>query len=135
MYLRFTKELFILHQLQHPRIVPVYACASTLDELTLVMKVIHLDSTKVHANIPRYCEYLYDTDLLRVHCVCITYSFDFAIEQYMQRGSLRSILNTSELWQQYTPVMRHQILCDVTEAMTYLHSQNVFHRDLKRYVL
>jgi hypothetical protein len=39
MYLRFTKELFILHQLQHERIVPVYACASTLDELTLVMKV------------------------------------------------------------------------------------------------
>jgi hypothetical protein len=39
MYLRFTKELFILHQLQHPRIVPVYACSSTLDELTLVMQV------------------------------------------------------------------------------------------------
>jgi serine/threonine protein kinase len=53
----------------------------------------------------------------------------------MQRGSLRLILNTPELWQQYTPTMRHQILCDVTEAMTYLHSQNVFHRDLKRYVL
>jgi serine/threonine protein kinase len=52
----------------------------------------------------------------------------------MQRGSLRLILNTAESWQQYTPVMRHQILCDVTEAMTYLHSQNVFHRDLKRYV-
>jgi hypothetical protein len=39
MYLRFTKELFILHQLQHARIVPVYACSSTLDELTLIMKV------------------------------------------------------------------------------------------------
>jgi serine/threonine protein kinase len=42
MYLRFTKELFILHQLQHERIVPVYACASTLDEVTLVMKVIQV---------------------------------------------------------------------------------------------
>jgi serine/threonine protein kinase len=51
----------------------------------------------------------------------------------MQRGSLRSVLNTAESWQQYTPVMRHQILCDVTEALTYLHGQNVFHRDLKRY--
>jgi hypothetical protein len=40
MYLRFTKELFILHQLQHESFVPVYACASTLDEVTLVMKVI-----------------------------------------------------------------------------------------------
>jgi hypothetical protein len=39
MYLRFAKELFILHELQHPRIVPVYAYASTLDEVTLVMKV------------------------------------------------------------------------------------------------
>jgi hypothetical protein len=44
MYLRFTKELFILHQLQHERIVPVYACASTLDEVTLVIKVIRLDA-------------------------------------------------------------------------------------------
>jgi hypothetical protein len=42
MYLRFTKDLFILHQLQHERIVPVYACASTLDEVTLVMKVIQV---------------------------------------------------------------------------------------------
>jgi serine/threonine protein kinase len=39
MYLRFAKELFILNQLQHPRIVPVYAAVTTLDELTLVMKV------------------------------------------------------------------------------------------------
>jgi hypothetical protein len=43
MYLRFTKELFILHQLQHERIVPAYACASTLDEVTLVIKVLQLD--------------------------------------------------------------------------------------------
>jgi serine/threonine protein kinase len=53
----------------------------------------------------------------------------------MQRGSLRLVLNNSESWQQYTPIMRHQILCDVTEGMAYLHNQNVFHRDLKRYVL
>jgi hypothetical protein len=39
MYLRFTKELFILNQLKHARVVPVYACTATLDELTLVMKV------------------------------------------------------------------------------------------------
>jgi hypothetical protein len=50
MYLRFTKELFILHQLQHPRIVPVYACSSTLDELSLVMKVT--DSQSLHCD---YC--------------------------------------------------------------------------------
>jgi serine/threonine protein kinase len=66
---------------------------------------------------------------------CITCAYALLIKQYMQRGSLRLILNTPESWQQYTPTVRHQILCDVTEAMTYLHSQNVFHRDLKRYVL
>jgi hypothetical protein len=49
MYLRFTKELFILHQLQHPRIVPVYACSSTFDELSLVMKVPNSQSL--------YCDY------------------------------------------------------------------------------
>jgi serine/threonine protein kinase len=54
-------------------------------------------------------------------------------QQYMHRGSLRLVLNTPEQWQQYTPLMRHQILCDVAEGMAYLHSQDVYHRDLKRY--
>jgi serine/threonine protein kinase len=49
----------------------------------------------------------------------------------MHRGSLRGVLNTPELWQQYTPLMRHQILCDVAEGMAYLHTQDTFHRDLK----
>jgi serine/threonine protein kinase len=49
----------------------------------------------------------------------------------MQRGSLRSVLNAADQWQQYTPVMRHQILCDIAEGMAYLHDQDVFHRDLK----
>jgi serine/threonine protein kinase len=53
--------------------------------------------------------------------------------QYTQRGSLRSILNSSEQWQEYTPVARHQILYDIAVGMAYLHEQNVFHRDLKRY--
>eukprot|EP00953_Heterococcus_sp_UTEX-ZZ885_P001218 1164-Heterococcus_DN1.PRE.1 len=88
MYLRFAKELFILHHLQHARIVPVYACATTLDELTIVMK-------------------------------------------YTQKGSLRSILNATEQWQEYTPVARHQILYDIAVGMAYLHEQNVFYRDLK----
>jgi serine/threonine protein kinase len=49
----------------------------------------------------------------------------------MHRGSLRGVLNTPEQWQQYTPLMRHQILCDVAEGMAYLHTQDTFHRDLK----
>jgi serine/threonine protein kinase len=55
--------------------------------------------------------------------------------QYTQRGSLRSILNSSEQWQEYTPVARHQILYDIAVGMAYLHEQNVFHRDLKRFVI
>jgi serine/threonine protein kinase len=51
----------------------------------------------------------------------------------MERGSLRNVLNVSEQWQDYTPAMRHQILCDVAEGMAFLHSRDVFHRDLKRY--
>jgi hypothetical protein len=45
-YVKFTKELYILSKLQHPRIVTVYGCATTVEELTLVMEVsalyIHL---------------------------------------------------------------------------------------------
>jgi serine/threonine protein kinase len=54
-------------------------------------------------------------------------------QQYMERGSLRNVLSVSEQWQEYTPAMRHQILCDVAEGMAFLHAQDVFHRDLKRY--
>jgi serine/threonine protein kinase len=38
-YLKFCKELYILSKLQHPRVVTVYGCATTRDELTLVMEV------------------------------------------------------------------------------------------------
>jgi Protein tyrosine and serine/threonine kinase len=38
-YVKFTKELFILSKLQHPRVVTVYGCATTVEELTLVMEV------------------------------------------------------------------------------------------------
>jgi serine/threonine protein kinase len=50
----------------------------------------------------------------------------------MQRGSLRSVLNSVDIWQEYTPMMRHQILYDIAEGMAYLHDNNVLHRDLKR---
>jgi serine/threonine protein kinase len=55
-------------------------------------------------------------------------------QQYMHRGSLRTVLSASEQWlQEYTPHVRHQILRDVAEGMAFLHAQDVFHRDLKRY--
>jgi serine/threonine protein kinase len=78
------------------------------------------------------CVHISCTNTFCTGCFCNTSSLlCFTTEQCMQRGSLRSVLNTAESWQQYTPVMRHQILCDVTEALTYLHGQNVFHRDQK----
>jgi hypothetical protein len=38
-YVKFTRELYILSKLQHPRVVIVHGCATTLEELTLVMEV------------------------------------------------------------------------------------------------
>jgi serine/threonine protein kinase len=64
--------------------------------------------------------------------VCVLHEYQHLMHQYMQRGSLRSVMNDTDVWQEYTPIVRHQILCDIAEGMSYLHANNVFHRDLKR---
>jgi Protein kinase domain len=38
-YMRFAKELYILSQLQHERIVKLHGCVSTVEKLTLLMEV------------------------------------------------------------------------------------------------
>jgi hypothetical protein len=38
-YMRFAKELFILSKLQHARVVKLYGCVSTVEDLTLLMEV------------------------------------------------------------------------------------------------
>ena len=54
-------------------------------------------------------------------------------DQYMPRGSLRNVLDSPVSWCQTHPSIKSQILKDVAEAMTHLHEQNIYHRDLKRY--
>jgi serine/threonine protein kinase len=49
----------------------------------------------------------------------------------MHRGSLRQALNSTESWSEFTPKMKHQLLCDISDGMQFLHDQDVFHRDLK----
>ena len=55
----------------------------------------------------------------------------FAHAQYMELGSLRTQLDSPEMWAQFTPAMRDQVIMDVAEGMAFLHERNVFHRDLK----
>eukprot|EP00953_Heterococcus_sp_UTEX-ZZ885_P026998 14538-Heterococcus_DN1.PRE.1 len=38
-------------------------------------------------------------------------------------------------WSSYTPSMRHQILLDIAEGMAFLHTNGIYHRDLKRAVI
>jgi serine/threonine protein kinase len=54
------------------------------------------------------------------------------LQQYMRAGSLRSVLDIPYEWSTYTPATKHQLLLDIAQGMRYLHSQDVFHRDLKR---
>jgi serine/threonine protein kinase len=49
----------------------------------------------------------------------------------MHRGSLRQVLNSTDSWSVFTPKMKHQLLCDISDGMQFLHDQEVFHRDLK----
>jgi serine/threonine protein kinase len=49
----------------------------------------------------------------------------------MHRGSLRQVLNSTESWSEFAPKMKHQLLCDISDGMQFLHNQDVFHRDLK----
>jgi serine/threonine protein kinase len=49
----------------------------------------------------------------------------------MHRGSLRQVLNSTESWSEFTSAMKHQLLCDISDGMQFLHEQEVFHRDLK----
>jgi serine/threonine protein kinase len=75
--------------------------------------------------------------LLFIQCstvLIVSVLVNMLLLQYMERGSLRKILNASFSWQEFTPSMRHQILADIAEGMQYLHEQQVFHRDLKRSV-
>eukprot|EP00611_Tribonema_gayanum_P005290 TRINITY_DN1452_c0_g2_i4.p2 TRINITY_DN1452_c0_g2~~TRINITY_DN1452_c0_g2_i4.p2 ORF type:complete len:384 (+),score=157.66 TRINITY_DN1452_c0_g2_i4:233-1384(+) len=88
-YIKFTKELYILATLRHPRVVEVVGCAASATEMTILM-------------------------------------------EYMMRGSLRRVLSDEHVWQQqFTPTMRHQVLCDIAEGMLFLHDNRVHHGDLK----
>ena len=50
----------------------------------------------------------------------------------MENGSLRKVLDNLEVWESLTPLKRHTILLDVAEGMAFLHTKDIFHRDLKR---
>jgi Protein tyrosine and serine/threonine kinase len=38
-YLAFAKEIYMLSKLQHPHVITLHGCVSTLEELTLIMEV------------------------------------------------------------------------------------------------
>jgi serine/threonine protein kinase len=112
-------------QLMHSTVVYIVQhCVQLLVVCSVVLLMIVYE---------QHCSFV----LLLIKCsVVLTFS-DIAmllVLQYMERGSLRNILNVSFSWKEFTPSLRHQILVDIAQGMQYVHDQQVFHRDLKRYI-
>ncbi|CAM9513683.1 unnamed protein product [Ectocarpus fasciculatus] len=53
------------------------------------------------------------------------------VMEFLERGSIRTILDDDRQRQSMTPVVRHGLLLDTAEGMTYLYNNGVQHRDLK----
>ncbi|CAB1102808.1 unnamed protein product [Ectocarpus sp. CCAP 1310/34] len=53
------------------------------------------------------------------------------VMEFLERGSIRTILDDDRQRQSMTPVARHGLLLDTAEGMAYLYKNGVQHRDLK----
>ncbi|CAM9886582.1 unnamed protein product [Ascophyllum nodosum] len=53
------------------------------------------------------------------------------VMEFVERGSLRSILDDDVQREQMTPAVKHGLLADTAEGMSYLYGAGVEHRDLK----
>eukprot|EP00953_Heterococcus_sp_UTEX-ZZ885_P015046 8484-Heterococcus_DN1.PRE.3 len=86
-----------------------------------VVKVEGLKPLQFQKLLTKFTKELYILSKLRHrHIVSMmgcttTYSELTIVLEYMQRGSLRSVLDSADHWQQYSPELRHQILCDIAE--------------------
>ncbi|CAM9487507.1 unnamed protein product, partial [Hapterophycus canaliculatus] len=53
------------------------------------------------------------------------------VMEFLERGSIRTILDDDEQRSALTPAVQHGLLMDTAEGMTYLYENGVEHRDLK----
>ncbi|CAN0072666.1 unnamed protein product, partial [Scytosiphon promiscuus] len=51
--------------------------------------------------------------------------------EFLERGSLRTILDDDTQRSALTPAVQHGLLVDTAAGMTYLYNNGVEHRDLK----
>ena len=117
--------------------VPVLNCLYSSEQVVNLEEMPSVQKEKVYM---RFAKELFILSKLRhprvVTLICCTTSLAelTLIMEYMPRGSLRSVLTNGTEWATYTPAMRSQILLDAAEALAFLHANDLFHRDLKRYV-
>jgi len=64
---------------------------------------------------------------------CINHPNIFIVTEYMANGSVRQLLDNSELILEQEHIRKFSI--DATKGMSYLHSRKILHRDLKTHNL
>jgi len=97
-----------------------------IKKLSLQYSDIVPEDFKKETEIMAQCNF---PNIVRLYGICVAEGKYFMVMEYLERGSLFSILKDPN--EQLPWDLRWNIAIDVCRGLNYLHSKNILHRDLK----